>query len=139
MKKRFSYLVLFFALQISYSFAQSNLNYPGRYMGRDEVKTITAPNGAVADAGFAQTLQLIYPQPTIVKEADGIWVLGGYSITNVVVIETAEGLIIIDSGDSEEEGINIKEGHPGKHQSKTHHRSHLYPLPLLHGYRRTGR
>ncbi len=108
MKKGFSFLALFFALQISSSFAQSNLNYPGRYMGRDEVKTITAPNGAVADAGFAQTLQLIYPQPTIVKEADGIWVLGGYSITNVVVIETDEGLIIIDSGDSEEEGINIK-------------------------------
>ena len=35
--------------------------------------------------------------------------LGGYSITNVVVIETDEGLIIIDSGDSEEEGIKIKE------------------------------
>ena len=109
MKQLFCYLVLFFVLQISYSFAQSNLNYPGRYMGRDDVKTITAPNGAVADAGFAQTLQLIYPQPTIVKEADGIWVLGGYSITNIVVIETAEGLIIIDSGDSEEEGKKIKE------------------------------
>jgi len=109
MKKGFIYLVLFFAFQISYSFAQSNLNYPGRYMGREESKQITAPNGAVADAGFAQTLQLIYPQPTIVKEADGIWILGGYSITNVVVIETDEGLIIIDSGDSEEEGINIRE------------------------------
>lgn len=43
---------------------------------------ITAPNGAVADAGFAQTLQLIYPQPTVEKASDGIWVLGGYSITN---------------------------------------------------------
>jgi len=109
MKKGFIYLVLFFALQISSSFAQYNLNYPGRYMGRQESKQITAPNGAVADAGFAQTLQLIYPQPTIVKEADGIWILGGYSITNIVVIETDEGLIIIDSGDSEEEGKNIKE------------------------------
>jgi hypothetical protein len=57
-------------------------------MGREDVKTITAPNGAVADAGFAQTLQLIYPQPTIEKAGDGIWVLGGYSITNVVVIES---------------------------------------------------
>ena len=54
-------------------------------------------------------LQLIYPQPTVIKEADGIWVLGGYSITNVVVIETEEGLIIIDSGDSEEEGNKLKE------------------------------
>ena len=89
--------------------AQSNLHYPGRYMGREEVKTITAPNGAVADAGFAQTLQLIYPQPTVEKASDGIWVLGGYSITNVVVIESDEGLIIIDSGDSKEEGIKLKE------------------------------
>jgi len=78
-------------------------------MGREQVQQITAPNGAVADAGFAKTLQLIYPQPTIEKTADGIWVLGGYSITNVVVIETDEGLIIIDSGDSEEEGKKLKE------------------------------
>ena len=35
--------------------------------------------------------------------------IGGYSITNVVVIETEEGLIIIDSGDSEEEGTKSKE------------------------------
>jgi alkyl sulfatase BDS1-like metallo-beta-lactamase superfamily hydrolase len=89
--------------------APSDLNYPGRYMGREEVGTITAPNGAIADAGFAKTLQLIYPQPTVEKASEGIWVLGGYSITNVAVIETPEGLVIIDSGDSEEEGIMLKE------------------------------
>jgi len=109
MRKQILSLMAVAACQIGLLQAQSTLHYPGRYMGTEEVKTITAPNGAVADAGFAQTLQLIYPQPTIVKEADGIWVLGGYSITNVVVIETPEGLIIIDSGDSEEEGKKLKE------------------------------
>jgi len=109
MKKRFSYLVWVFALQIPVCFGQSDLYYPGRYMGKEELKTLTAPNGAVANAIFGGSLQLIYPSPTIVKESDGIWILGGYSIANIVVIETDEGLIIIDSGDSEEEGINIKE------------------------------
>lgn len=109
MKQLFSSLCVVFALASTHSNAQPNLNYPGRYMGKENLKTITAPNGAVADAGFAQTLQLIYPQPTIEKVSDGIWMLGGYSITNVVVIETEEGLIIIDSGDSEEEGIKLRE------------------------------
>ena len=109
MKKQFLLFILVAACQVTLLHAQSSLNYPGRYMGREDVKTITAPNGAVANAGFAQTLQLIYSQPTIEKAADGIWVLGGYSITNVVVIESDEGLIIIDSGDSKEEGMRFKE------------------------------
>lgn len=106
--KQLFYLLAFLICDALLAQVQTTNNYPGRYMGREEVKTITAPNGAVADAGFAKTLQLIYPQPTVIKEADGIWVLGGYSITNVVVIETDEGLVIIDSGDSEEEGIKLR-------------------------------
>jgi hypothetical protein len=109
MKKQLLLLILVTACQVTKLHAQSTLNFPGRYMGREDVKTITAPNGAVADAGFAQTLQLIYPQPTIEKASEGIWVLGGYSITNVVVIESDEGLIIIDSGDSKEEWIKLRE------------------------------
>lgn len=109
MKKQILLVLIVAVCQLTQLQAQSTLNYPGRYMGREDVKTITAPNGAVADAGFAQTLQLIYPQPTIEKTADGIWVLGGYSITNVVVIESDEGLIVIDTGDSKEEGIKLRE------------------------------
>lgn len=109
MKKQILLVLIVAACQLTQLQAQSTLNYPGRYMGREDVKTITAPNGAVADAGFAQTLQLIYPQPTIEKTAEGIWVIGGYSITNVVVIESDEGLIVIDTGDSKEEGIKLRE------------------------------
>ncbi|MCH6233611.1 alkyl sulfatase dimerization domain-containing protein [Cognataquiflexum rubidum] len=109
MKKQILLVLIVAAFQLTQLQAQSTLNYPGRYMGREDVKTITAPNGAVADAGFAQTLQLIYPQPTVEKTADGIWVIGGYSITNVVVIESDEGLIVIDTGDSKEEGIKLRE------------------------------
>ena len=72
MKKVIILLTLAFVQHVSLLHAQSTLNYPGRYMGKEETKTITAPNGAVANAGFAQTLQLIYPKPTIIKEADGI-------------------------------------------------------------------
>ena len=108
MKKHALFFIAAFILQTVIVIAQTPNNYPGRYMGREEAKTLTAPNGAKADAGFAQTMQLFYSQPTIEKTADGIWVLGGYSITNVVVIETDEGLIIIDSGDSEEEGIKLR-------------------------------
>jgi alkyl sulfatase BDS1-like metallo-beta-lactamase superfamily hydrolase len=78
-------------------------------MGREEVKKIAAPNGAVANAAFAQTIQLIYAQPTIEKVGDGIWLLGGYSIANTAVIEADSGLIIVDSGGSEEEGIAMKD------------------------------
>lgn len=109
MKKQFLFSMMLTACLIPLLHAQSSLNYPGRYMGREEVKTITAPNGAVADASFAQNLQLIYTQPTIEKPTDGIWLLGGYSISNIVVIESDEGLIIIESGDSKEEGIKLRE------------------------------
>jgi hypothetical protein len=77
MKKQLLLFMLAATCQVNMLQAQSSNNYPGRYMGREDVKTITAPNGAVADAGFAQTLQLIYPQPTIEKAGEGIWVLGG--------------------------------------------------------------
>jgi alkyl sulfatase BDS1-like metallo-beta-lactamase superfamily hydrolase len=109
MKKGFSYLALFFALQISSSFAQSNLNYPGRYMGREEVKQITLPNGAVASSDFAVAPKIIYAQPAIEEVSKGIWVLGGYSIWNCVVIDSEKGLIVVDAGDSEEEGILFKD------------------------------
>jgi len=82
MKKQILLVLIVAAGQQTQLQAQSTLNYPGRYMGREDVKTITAPNGAVADAGFAQTLQLICPQPTIEKATEGIWVLGGNYITN---------------------------------------------------------
>lgn len=87
MKKQILFSLVALAFQVVLVQAQTPNNYPGRYMGREEVKLFTAPNGAVADVGFAQLLQLIYPQPTIEKTADGIWVLGGYSIANIVVIE----------------------------------------------------
>ena len=89
--------------------AQSNLHYPGRYMGREEVKTITAPNGAVASSDFAIAPQLIYAQPTIEEVSKGIWAIGGYSIWNCVVIDSDKGLIVVDAGDSEEEGILMRD------------------------------
>jgi len=36
-------------------------------------------------------------------------VLGGYSIWNCVVIDSEKALIVVDAGDSEEEGILFKD------------------------------
>ena len=78
-------------------------------MGREEVKLITLPNGAVASSDFAVAPKIIYAQPTIEEVSKGIWVLGGYSIWNCVVIDSEKGLIVVDAGDSEEEGILFKD------------------------------
>jgi alkyl sulfatase BDS1-like metallo-beta-lactamase superfamily hydrolase len=109
MKKQILSLLTLVVCQVGLIHAQSNLNYPGRYMGREENKQITAPNGAVANASFAIAPQIIYPQPTIQEVSKGIWVIGGYAIWNCVVIDSEKGLIVVDAGDSDEEGILFRE------------------------------
>jgi hypothetical protein len=109
MKQLFRSMCMVFVLATTQSNAQQNLNYPGRYMGREEVKTITTPNGAVASSDFAIAPQLIYAQPAIEEVSKGIWVIGGYAIWNCVVIDSEKGLIVVDAGDSEEEGILMRD------------------------------
>ena len=78
--------------------------YPTRYMG-SEAKLATAPNGAVTyDRTLKALPQVVYTEPTVEKIADGLWVIGGYSIVNCIVIEAPEGLIVYDTGDYAEEG-----------------------------------
>jgi len=109
MKKQFLCSLMLTVCLIPMLHAQSYINYPGRYMGREEVKTITGPNGAVASSDFAIAPQLIYAQPTIEEVSKGIWAIGGYSIWNCVVIDSEKGLIVVDAGDSEEEGILMRD------------------------------
>ena len=79
-------------------------NYPDRYMGA-EANIITAPNGArIYDEALERVSQIVYTEPTVQNLGDGVWVIGGYSIANSCVIETAEGLIVYDTGDNTEEG-----------------------------------
>lgn len=80
-----------------------------RYMG-GEVELVTAPNGAIANAEvLINTPKIVYTEPTIDKVAEGIWCIGGYSLANCTVIETEDGLIIYDTGDTKEEAEHIRE------------------------------
>ena len=45
-----------------------------------------------------------YAEKTVEKITDGVWVIGGYSLVNCIVIEAPDGLIVYDTGDNAEEG-----------------------------------
>ena len=84
-------------------------NYPARYMGGD-AELITAPNGGIVyDKALEAANKVWYTAPTVDKLGDGIWVIGGYSIVNCIVIEAPEGLIVYDTGDFDEEGKHFRE------------------------------
>ncbi len=83
--------------------------YPSRYMGGDAHLT-TAPNGAIIyDRALEAGATIAYVDKTVEKVTDGIWVIGGYSIVNCIVIEAPDGLIVYDTGDSAEEGQHFRE------------------------------
>jgi alkyl sulfatase BDS1-like metallo-beta-lactamase superfamily hydrolase len=50
----------------------------------------------------------MYLKPTTEKVADGVWVIGGYSLANTTVIEGKDGLIVYDTGDNREEAEHIR-------------------------------
>ena len=80
-----------------------------RYMG-GSVQLVTAPNGAITNAEALQKLaEIMYLEPTIDEVADGVWVIGGYSVANTTVIEADDGLIVYDTGDNIEEAQHIRE------------------------------
>ncbi|MEA3438204.1 MAG: alkyl sulfatase dimerization domain-containing protein, partial [Thermodesulfobacteriota bacterium] len=80
-----------------------------RYMG-GEVVLETAPNGAIVNSEVLKiSPQITYLEPTIDKVAEGVWCIGGYSLANCTVIETEDGLIIYDTGDTKEEAEHIRE------------------------------
>jgi hypothetical protein len=84
-------------------------NYPPRYMGSD-AELITAPNGGIVyDKALEAANKVWYTVPTVDKLGDGIWVIGGYSIVNCIVIEAPEGLIVYDTGDFGEEGKHFRQ------------------------------
>lgn len=82
--------------------------YPARYMGGD-AKLVTAPNGAVIyDEALKAVREVSYIEKTVEKIGDGIWVIGGYSFVNCIVVEAPDGLIIYDTGISGQEGKQFR-------------------------------
>ncbi|MEA3438336.1 MAG: hypothetical protein U9R43_17865, partial [Thermodesulfobacteriota bacterium] len=84
-------------------YTTANAQELSRYMG-GEVELVTAPNGAIVNGEVLKiSPQITYLEPTIDKVAEGVWCIGGYSLANCTVIETEDGLIIYDTGDTKEE------------------------------------
>ncbi|NET42858.1 alkyl sulfatase dimerization domain-containing protein [Okeania sp. SIO2B3] len=90
-------------------------NYPDRYMG-GPANLATAQNGAIVyDKTLEATENNIYTEPYVDELKDefgngiGIWVIGGESMVNCIVIEAPLGLIVYETGSSGEDGERFRE------------------------------
>ncbi len=91
---------------------------PSRYMG-GTVDLVKAPNGAIVNAEILKVSpKIMYLEPTVEQVADGVWSIGGYSLANTTVIETGDGLIVYDTGDTREEGGHIRQAIQAKISDK---------------------
>ena len=74
------------------------------YMG-GPVELVTAPNGAIANKRILDGIgKVAWLEPTIEQPVEGIWVFGGYGLAPIAVIDTDEGLIAFDTGDTRHDG-----------------------------------
>lgn len=74
------------------------------YMGAP-VELVEAPNGAIANKKLLDRAgDFNFIEPTIVKLAEGVWQFGGYGLAPMSIIETDEGLIALDTGDTVHDG-----------------------------------
>lgn len=74
------------------------------YMGAP-VELVTAPNGAIANKRLIDGIDKVgWTKPTIEKPVEGIWVLGGFGLAPVTIIDTDDGLIAFDTGDTKHDG-----------------------------------
>lgn len=79
-----------------------------RYMG-GPVDFAEAPNGAIVNAKAVDAYPRVwYTEPMAKEVVDGVWLVGGLSIANTVVIERDEGLIVYDGGDTRKEGEHLR-------------------------------
>jgi len=80
-----------------------------RYMGAP-VTMAKAPNGAITNQELLSRIgDFNWLEPTIENPAKGIYVLGGYSLAPMAFIETEEGLIAFDTGDTKHDGeLNLQ-------------------------------
>jgi alkyl sulfatase BDS1-like metallo-beta-lactamase superfamily hydrolase len=77
---------------------------PTPYMG-GPVELGTAPNGAITNKRILDGIEKVaWLEPTIEKPAEGIWVFGGYGLAPISIIDTDEGLIAFDTGDTKHDG-----------------------------------
>jgi len=74
------------------------------YMG-GPVELTKAPNGSITNKKLLDRIgDFNWFKPTIENPAKGIYVLGGYSLAPMAFIETEDGLIAFDTGDTKHDG-----------------------------------
>ena len=74
------------------------------YMGAP-VTLVKAPNGATANKKILDGIEKVtWLKPTIDQPVEGIWQFSGYGLAPITVIDTDEGLIAFDTGDSKHDG-----------------------------------
>ena len=74
------------------------------YMGAP-VELAEAPNGAITNKKLLEGIgKVAWAEPTIEQPAEGIWTFGGYGLAPMSVIDTEEGLIAFDTGDTKHDG-----------------------------------
>jgi len=77
---------------------------PTPYMG-GPVELLEAPNGAIANKRLLDGIEKVaWVEPTIEQPAEGIWVFGGYGLAPISIIDTDDGLIAFDTGDTKHDG-----------------------------------
>lgn len=79
-----------------------------RYMG-GETELVTAPNGAIVNKLLVDEAPKVFwtDGPEIENPAEGIYVLGGYLISALIVVEARDGLIVFDTGDTKADGEKL--------------------------------
>jgi len=74
------------------------------YMGAP-VTLVKAPNGAITNKKVLDGADKVaWLEPTIEQPVEGVWVLGGYGLAPMSIIDTDEGLIVFDTGDTKHDG-----------------------------------
>ncbi len=74
------------------------------YMGAP-VTLVKAPNGAIANKKILDGIDKVaWTKATIEQPVEGVWVLGGYGLAPMSIIDTDEGLIAFDTGDTKHDG-----------------------------------
>ena len=75
-----------------------------QYMGAPTT-LVKAPNGAIANKKILDGIEKVgWLKPTIEQPAQGMWQFGGYGLAPITIIDTDEGLIAFDTGDSKHDG-----------------------------------
>jgi alkyl sulfatase BDS1-like metallo-beta-lactamase superfamily hydrolase len=79
------------------------------YMGAP-VELGKAPNGAISNKKLLDGVDKVgFVKPTIEKPTKGVWQFGGYGLQAITIIDTDEGLIAFDTGDTKHDGeLNLK-------------------------------